>query len=894
VGPKPIILCLLRQSSRVWAGSISEKSSGVKDRNAHQRVCPLAGKLDSGRIIRCSATTAIDLRASIVTDHSMSRKSTPRPTPSLVHILVLVLLCAIFIQATGSAARTSITIDEGLHITSGYTILRTGDFRLVEEHPPVVKVWAALPLLSIPDLPDPRTLRAWDQAAEPTTESLPLLQMTQQFLYPYRPIDRLVFAARVPVALLAVLLGAVVFRWGADLWGRNGGLLALFFLAFDPNIIAHAAVTGTDLGAACFITLALFTLARFLRRPTLPRLVLAGVALGLAQGAKLSAVMLLPATLLLGVLGLPWRRLPLLLLIIGIAGLVFWGVYGFELGSIPGVPFPVPAASHSIPWQRLREHMAEGHAAFLLGENSSRGWWYYFPVAFGLKTPLPTLILLVVAATTAMTSRRRLRNNPFQPLRRSLLDEGCVLLFPLVYGTSSLFSPLNIGYRHLLPILPLLFVFLARITNCQPRITSQVSRFTFRPLRITHYALLIWYLIGTLRIFPHYLAYFNELAGGPDGGWRYLADSNTDWGQAYKDLAQFQQEQGIGTVRLSAFIFYDPAIYGVAFEPLTPMRGDTPAVFPSRFNPPPGDYVISATTLDGIPMVDPEMYDWFRKREPDAKIGYALFYYRVPSQDLTPEWLAQCTAPVAPIPYQIAAEGFGRDDLRMAYFDCTQAWLYPAGGRSPGWFILFRGEETKGDFTQAHQAVARLTYEQRIPRGVPSFSIYEWSPDSPGRIMNNVQTGPVIVAPSDWAPAQAESSGQTLTTPLSVSGLLTFLGYRLSADTIPAGKTLELWTYWSVTDPPDFPLSLMAHLLDKDGQAVAVGDGLAVPIESWQASDVIVQRHMLEIPQEIAPGAYWVQTGAYRLTDMQRLTVVSEGQPAADRILLTRLEIAAP
>ncbi|MEA3341058.1 MAG: hypothetical protein U9R15_13930, partial [Chloroflexota bacterium] len=551
---------------------------------------------------------------------------------------ILALLCAIFAQAAGSASRTSITIDEGLHITSGYTILRSGDFRLVEEHPPLVKIWEALPLLAVSDLPDPRTLPPWEEAAKPTTESLPLLRMTQQWLYPYRPIDRLVFPARAMVALLAVLLGAVVFRWAADLGGWKGGLLALFLLTFDPNILAHAGVAGTDLGAACFITLALFALARFLRRPTLPRLAFAGLTLGLAQGAKLSALILLPVVILLCLLALRRRRLLSLALIFLIAGLTLWVIYGFEIGYVSGLPFPVSAASHSIPWLRLRQHMTSGHSAFLLGENSLQGWWYYFPVAFALKTPLPTLALLL-AATIAF----------WKGARRTLRDENVLLLFPLLYGASSLFNNLNIGYRHLLPILPFLFIFISRIANSEMagNRANSALRFTHYVSRITFYALLLWLIIGTAHLSPHYLAYFNELAGGPDGGYRYLADSNTDWGQAYKDLARVQQEREIGPVRLSAFIFYDPAIYGVEYEPLTPLRGDTPAVFPSRLNPPPGDYVISATTLDGIPLVDPEMYDWFRKREPDAKIGHALFYYRVPPRDPAPGWLAQCTAPAA-------------------------------------------------------------------------------------------------------------------------------------------------------------------------------------------------------------------------------------------------------
>jgi hypothetical protein len=139
-----------------------------------------------------------------------------------------------------------------------------------------------------------------------------------------------------------------------------------------------------------------------------------------------------------------------------------------------------------------------------------------------------------------------------------------------------------------------------------------------------------------------------------------------------------------------------------------------------------------------------------------------------------------------------------------------------------------------------------------------------------------------------------ENEGETLTAPVPVTGPLAFLGYRLVSNAVSPGKTLELWTYWTVTDTPDAPLSLMAHLLNREGQFLAGGDGLGVPVENWRDGDVIVQRHVLEIPQEIAHGTYWVQTGAYRLTDMQRLAIISEGQPAADRILLTRLEVAGP
>ncbi len=803
-------------------------------------------------------------------------------------IFSTVLLLALWALPLHAACATSLTVDEGLHIASGYTILRTGDYRLIEEHPPLTKLWLALPLLAVRDLPDPRSLPAWAEAAAPTTESLPLLHMAQQLIYPYRPLDRLVLPARAMEALLAVILGAVVSRWAKDLWGWRGGLFALFLLTFDPNILAHAAVAGTDLGAACFITLALFSLHRLLRRHTMPRLILAGITLGLAQGSKTSAALLLPVAILLGLLALPRRRLLSLVWLLLIAGLTLWGLYGFQIGSIPGVPFPVPAASHAIPWLRLREHMAGGHAAFLMGENRTHGWWYYFPVAFALKTPLPTLALLSAASLQvckSTSSHIRQSANLQSTLRRW----GPLVLFPLVYGLSSLFSPLNIGYRHLLPILPPLFVLIGCLGAT--RNTQYVIRNTYFVFRIS---CLAWLFVGTLLIAPHYLAYFNELAGGPDNGWRYLADSNTDWGQGYKDLARFQQERGLRSVRLSAFIFYDPAIYGVQYEPLTPMRGDTPAIFPSRFNPPPGDYVISATTLDGIPLVEPEMFDWFRKREPDARIAHVLFYYHVPPQEPAPAWLAQCTVPVTPLSPQAAAEGLSRSDLRLACFDCTTAWLYPDGGRSPGWYAIFRGSETDTDFIRAHASRARLTYEQRRPGSLPSFNLYEWAPKNMAQLMDTVQTGPVIVAPAEWLPDRAWAEGAVVTAPLSLSGPLEFLGYRLEKSAVRAGETLDLWSYWAVTDVPTRPLSLMAHLVDGAGHPIAIGDGLGVPIESWQAGDTIVQRHLLPLPQDTPAGDYAIYVGAYWLDDLERWLIISEGQAVGGQIGLTPMLKIAP
>jgi hypothetical protein len=820
------------------------------------------------------------------------------------------LLWVLFAQAMGAAARTSLTIDEGLHITSGYSIWRTGDYRLVEEHPPLVKLIAAWPLLLVPDLPSPTTLDGWYSSAS-VLDSMRLVHATQDLIYAYQPIDRLVVAARIPIALLVILLGTVVFRWAHDMAGIWAGVLSLFWLAFDPNILAHAAVAGTDLGATCFIFLAMYTFWRYIRQPTKKHMLLAGVTLGLAQGAKLTGLLLFPLQILLVIAVIIQVRLTgthktstmlsdistsslasVFTLQTGlflIAGLTLWALYGFEIGTVPGVPFPVPAASHAIPWLRLNQHLADGHMAFLLGQISQRGWWYYFPVAFALKTPLPTLILLGMGLL--LTSLRFTPHSEHSRVLCASDDLLTVSIFPLVYLATSMTNSLNIGYRHLLPVLPFIYVWMGGQVS---GFRSQVSRFTFRVplrcasgigiLRFTFYVLLLWYVIGTVRLFPHYLAYFNELAGGPDGGWRYLADSNTDWGQALKDLAAYQRAENIEQVRLSMFTFMDPAIYGVHYEPLTPMLGNTPAVFPSRFNPPPGDYVISATTLQGIPLADPEMFDWFRKREPDAKIGHVMFVYRLPARQ-PHTWVAQCITPVAPLGVEQITEGFGQSDLRPAYFDCAQSWLYPTGGQSAGWVVLAQ-DAPVGNPSWLESAY--LSYEQKRPGFTPPFRIYEEKLQI-ANIKYQSEGRHAYVAPSGMGLAQALVM-EPVDLPLSFEEGLTLLAYTLNRSTLKPGETTHLETTWRVERVPSRLLSLMAHVLGPDGQTMAVGDGLGVPIESWQAGDVFIQRHTLALPKDTPPGMYRVQTGVYWLEDGKRWTV-RDNSAAGNRVLLEALEI---
>ena len=797
----------------------------------------------------------------------------------IVRGIALLLLLFLYAQLLGAATLLSATVDEGFHITSGYEYLRTGKLRLFDEHAPLAKALFGWPLFFVPDLSPPETADGY--------ASGDLIAVAQATVLAYRPLDRVIVAPRLAAVLLTLVVAATLYRCAASFAGQTAGLFALFLCAFDPNFLAHGSLATTDMSATAFSFWAVWAGVRWLQRPTRRRWVVGALFLGLAQGAKLTALLVYPV-LGLGVLltvaaqwcdgakhSTMWKlqlqqsQGKILLAFTGMVGfslLVLWALYGFELRALPGVfggAVPLPAAGHIERWLRLQANLGYGREAFLLGQNAMHGWPQYFPIAFLVKTPLPLLILLAVLLLHSVyrISRFTIHVSRFTPHVSRLT----FYLFPLFYALASLTSTLNIGYRHLLPILPLLYVGIGS-ANYKLRITNHKSRGLSYSLLLTFYFLLFaWLSLGTLRIAPHYLPYFNELAGGPENGWRYLADSNTDWGQAYKVLAEHQMTRELGRVHLSAFTFYDPAAYGVDYSPIAPMTGATP-VLSRRFNPAAGMYAISATTLAGVPLPYPPTFDWFRHREPFAKVGHAMFLYEV--QPLPGTWIAQCSTPVAPLFEAAIEEGFGLPGLRRIAFDCEQSWVLPGGGATPGWFARAIPAQTRlrwptNDALRADllpvwtdrvplQGLA-LSYLQPRPGELPAFAVWE-------------------CAACDLTLPQP---------PIAVGATLIYHGMSAPASARP-GATVDVLTFWEVVQAPGRPLSIMLHLRDAapDSVPLVVGDGLGFPVDYWQAGDVFAQKHTLLLP--LIAGEYTLHTGAYWLDALN---------PLSDELLTTQLHV---
>jgi len=632
-----------------------------------------------------------------------------------------------------------------------------------------------------------------------------------------------------------------------------------------------------------------------------------------------------------------WLVLRRTVVIVAVAFLFLWLMYGFRVGPLEwegrqGGPvrvgswvLTVPAPDH---WEGMLQQMSSPaiRMMFLAGEARTGGWWWYFPFAFLIKNPVPLLLIWLGAIVVSVWRR---------PL--SLADYLFLLAFPVVYAAVAVHSRVNIGYRHLLPIHPFLYVLAAQWALVLPAYQSTDLPTTgvpiYQPTSLPIHQLArdgrttwpsfiapvlglllgVWYVVGTLSVFPHYLAYFNELVGGPRNGYRYLVDSNLDWGQGFKALRETLDSLDVRSpLKMGHTWYVGPESYGVRYEPLPPLPG-APVVFSPRFDPPPGTYVLGATLLQR-PRGDLEQYEWFRHYPAVAQPGYALFVYRVEPHRPPATWVAQCVEPAPPLSDELIAGEFHSQPLRRVTFDCTRSWVYPEDGRTSGWYALHGGILEDGSFLTGsgaqHLEQARQAYVHHQDDGMaPVFELYEFRPG----MRALTATLAVRIAPAGMSPLQVVAERPLVTAPLHLEGPLDFLGYRIvtsavrsearrsvgvpSADArlgsavrskarksaeVPSAGALTVETWWRVADTgPDRgrsatsgvdgmrPVSIMAHLVDGDGRAIGVADGLGVPMESWREGDVLVQVHRFSLTEDEG-GDCWLRTGVYWLDTLER------------------------
>jgi hypothetical protein len=261
---------------------------------------------------------------------------------------------------------------------------------------------------------------------------------------------------------------------------------------------------------------------------------------------------------------------------------------------------------------------------FLNGEYSFVGWWYYFPLTMLYKASLTLIISIIAAALIGAAAWKR--RGPISFDRAWLAM--CLALPPLLYLAAAMKSNLNLGLRHVLPVYPFIFIGMGLAARYLHVRTPVMAKRAFAAVAVVM-------LAEALYAFPNFIAFFNVAYGGPRGGIHLLSDSNLDWGQDLKLLAEWRQKHPQGRLHLSYFGTADPWAYGI--ENYINFPGGYKFGPKYELSNEPGTLAVSATMLQGVYTPDSmrSIYQSLRyKLTPFEVLGGTIYLYHWPPAEL--------------------------------------------------------------------------------------------------------------------------------------------------------------------------------------------------------------------------------------------------------------------
>ena len=614
-------------------------------------------------------------------------------------LVVFLILTFIAVVSLLNSAQDSANFDEKAHIPAGYSYVTFHDMRLNPEHPPLLKDFSGLMLLPM-DLKFDITKKFW------TTDINGQWDAGDNLLWREgNNANRIIFWARFPFVLLSLILGWFIFKWTRELAGLWAGLFALLLYAFDPNILGHNHFVTTDLGIAAFMTFSFYYFLRFIKEPTWKNVIIGGIFLGLMQLAKFSSIIVFP------IFGLVLLIYPLTkidrhknetswkfrfknlgeylgkgIIAFILSFIIVWAVYLPNIYKMPAQNlsdtiefyFPIndpspsavavnktanilnknlatrPLAEYLLGMAMVFKRVDGGNGAYFIGQVSSSAFWAYFPTVFILKEPLQNLFFILLALTIAFSiliksvyqkffQKISPNQNLISFIRHNIVSLS-LLSFIFLYAFVSITGNLNIGFRHLFPILPFIYILTAKtIFNFLKKLEKN-TRLIWKVILVFMSLALV---LETLGAYPYYMSYFNQLAGGPKNGYRYVTDSNADWGQDLKRLKIFVDRYNwCPENSLDSFC----EIYNPQLPPMDKIRlnyfggVDIKYYFKnqaidwwdSRRPIESGWYAISTNYLMGsiydTTKKDSESYRWTKDLKPFAQVGTAIFLYYVTPQ----------------------------------------------------------------------------------------------------------------------------------------------------------------------------------------------------------------------------------------------------------------------
>lgn len=516
--------------------------------------------------------------------------------PARQTILLLALLIFFVVFGILSVQNKTLTTDESRHYQYGVNILNGKAERFDDSKMPFSAL-NALPGKIASGLPDGS-----------------VKEVLAQFL-----------TARLMTILFSVGVALLVFAWTRSLYGVIPAFFALTLYIFDPNIIAHSQLVTTDIYATGTILFAFYCLWRFAHQRTWPNGLLCAFALGLSLVAKYTSVVLFPlffVTLILydlprmieackqnlaGALKTWVLKYAVYVALAGIISIFVinvcflfdgtftrFGSYKFRsetfqslqtnaafLRRVP-VPTPYPYLQ-GLDWVMQRNDA--GFPVYFLGKVQNEGVPGYYFIAFLLKEPLATQLLIALAVVAFLRHAKR---------REQFLSNELFLLVPVAFFVVyfNFFYDTQIGLRFYLVIFPFLYIFAASLFANWQSFSVKQKWVSLVPVTML--------LISMLSYYPYYLPYFNELVWDRTQSYKYLADSNLDWHQSYDELTAY-----------------------LAQHPDARLAPDKPQ---------PGHFIASVNGIVGLVGQD---RTWLRENfEPDGTVAYSYLIYHISPEEI--------------------------------------------------------------------------------------------------------------------------------------------------------------------------------------------------------------------------------------------------------------------
>ena len=579
-----------------------------------------------------------------MTTSSTAQDRPQRLTTWSIILLAFTVVLLLFVSYVHTAKSDSVSWDESQHLYSGWLSWGHGDFGYNPEVPPLIKMWDAIPLLHR-DIKQPAYT-----GDEFKKEGFVL---GQRFLVA-NGIERTLIPARVMASLLTVFLAGTVFFCALEMFGRNAALFALLLFGFDPNFLAHGAYVTTDIGASLTMLLAVYAFYRYVKAPSGIRMIAVGFAVGLTMTAKFTGVFIVPILCLIAAIDYwPSKHAErnagsasprqaataiAVALVIGVG--CVWSIYHFRYAARPlnlalnptseqylkslksplsRVVMTTVARFHLLPEAYIygladTKISASDIPSYFFGRTYHGASHWYFPAAFVIKSTVPFLILLGLSIIVFFRGEWKMR------------PETIFLTVPPVFFfLLSSSSDLGIGYRHLFPMFPMLYIWIA---GCADHVVSRNPKYAYG-----FGALLLWQVITTVTARPGLLAYSNEVWGGPSKTHLYLSDSNVDWAQQLKEVKHYLETHpsqpcyfaysGQGPV--------DFRDYGINCRVLPTGAALWAGLDTMRFGDDPnvsGTVLVSEGVVDGVDIPGKQNpYAQFVSVQPDAVIDRGVYVY---------------------------------------------------------------------------------------------------------------------------------------------------------------------------------------------------------------------------------------------------------------------------